>query len=53
MSVHDQKYLCNIVYFRWSSATRIVKHPEDWSDQLAAETLALEPWRDGGWPYLL
>ncbi|XP_038207779.1 putative phosphoenolpyruvate synthase [Zerene cesonia] len=33
----------------WASATRAVKHPEDWSNELAAEFLAREPWGDGTW----
>ncbi|CAH2102808.1 unnamed protein product [Euphydryas editha] len=37
----------------WKSATSVVQHPNDWSDNLAAETLALEPWRDGNWWKLL
>ncbi|XP_045447354.1 putative phosphoenolpyruvate synthase [Melitaea cinxia] len=37
----------------WKSATSVVQHPKDWSDKLAAETLALEPWRDGNWWKLL
>jgi hypothetical protein len=30
-----------------------MRFPNDWSDQLAAEALALEPWRDGNWASLL
>ncbi|XP_050342734.1 putative phosphoenolpyruvate synthase [Nymphalis io] len=37
----------------WASATSVVQHPKDWSEQLAAETLALERWRDGNWSQLL
>ncbi|KAI8438209.1 hypothetical protein MSG28_010827 [Choristoneura fumiferana] len=37
----------------WASASSEVRHPEDWSNQLAAEALALEPWRDGDWPNIL
>ncbi|CAH0724658.1 unnamed protein product, partial [Brenthis ino] len=37
----------------WASATSVVRYPEDWSEHLAAETLSLEPWRDGDWPSLL
>ncbi|XP_045491685.1 putative phosphoenolpyruvate synthase isoform X1 [Colias croceus] len=33
----------------WASATRAVKHPEDWSNELAAEFLATEPFGDGTW----
>lgn len=38
---------------RWKSATSVVQHPKDWSDELAAETLARESWRDGNWWKLL
>ncbi|CAG9796773.1 unnamed protein product [Diatraea saccharalis] len=37
----------------WASASHVMRYPEDWSDQLAAEALALEPWRDGNWSNLL
>ncbi|XP_047527658.1 putative phosphoenolpyruvate synthase [Vanessa atalanta] len=37
----------------WASATSVVQHPKDWSEQLAAETLSLERWRDGNWSKLL
>ncbi|XP_034834100.1 rifampicin phosphotransferase-like [Maniola hyperantus] len=37
----------------WTSVTSVLRYPEDWSTQLAAETLALEPWREGRWPHLL
>ncbi|XP_052739556.1 putative phosphoenolpyruvate synthase [Bicyclus anynana] len=37
----------------WASAARVERHPEDWSVELAAETLALEPWRDSSWPQML
>ncbi|KAJ2947707.1 hypothetical protein O0L34_g9477 [Tuta absoluta] len=41
---------CN---FLWTSASPAVRYPEDWSNELAAQALALEPWRDGDWPSLL
>ncbi|XP_061708572.1 putative phosphoenolpyruvate synthase [Cydia pomonella] len=37
----------------WIAASNPVRHPEDWSNELAAEALALEPWRDGDWPNIL
>ncbi|XP_049875010.1 uncharacterized phosphotransferase YvkC-like isoform X2 [Pectinophora gossypiella] len=39
--------------FIWSAASPVVQYPEDWSDELAARTLALEPWRDSSWPSAL
>ncbi|XP_026759360.2 putative phosphoenolpyruvate synthase [Galleria mellonella] len=39
--------------FIWRSATNVLRHPEDWSTELAAECLAQEQWRDSKWPYLL
>ncbi|XP_072945858.1 rifampicin phosphotransferase-like [Epargyreus clarus] len=39
--------------FIWSSATSAVRFPEDWSNSLAAQALALEPWRDGLWADML
>ncbi|XP_063357659.1 putative phosphoenolpyruvate synthase [Cydia amplana] len=37
----------------WVAASHPVRYPEDWSNELAAEALALEPWRDGDWPNIL
>ncbi|KAJ8735386.1 hypothetical protein PYW07_007006 [Mythimna separata] len=37
----------------WGSVTKPVRYPDDWSNKLAAEALALEPWRDDKWPYML
>lgn len=37
----------------WVSATAMVRYPEDWSNQLAAQALAFEPWRDTNWPHML
>ncbi|XP_047984806.1 putative phosphoenolpyruvate synthase [Leguminivora glycinivorella] len=37
----------------WIAASNPVRYPEDWSNELAAEALALEPWRDGNWPNIL
>ncbi|KPJ09368.1 putative phosphoenolpyruvate synthase [Papilio machaon] len=37
----------------WCSATSVVRHPADWSEQLAAHALALETWRDGSWAQIL
>ncbi|XP_013149612.1 PREDICTED: uncharacterized protein LOC106111948 [Papilio polytes] len=37
----------------WCSATSVVRHPADWSDQLAAHALALDTWRDGSWTQIL
>ncbi|KAI5639732.1 pyruvate phosphate dikinase, PEP/pyruvate binding domain-containing protein [Phthorimaea operculella] len=45
-----QHVRCN---FLWTSASPAVRYPEDWSNELAAQALALEPWRDGDWPSLL
>ncbi|XP_026759359.2 uncharacterized phosphotransferase YvkC-like isoform X2 [Galleria mellonella] len=39
--------------FIWRSGTNVVRHPEDWSTELAAQALALEQWRDNEWHYLL
>ncbi|KAM3967560.1 rifampicin phosphotransferase [Aphomia sociella] len=39
--------------FIWTSGTNAVRYPKDWSTELAAETLALEQWRDSQWLYLL
>ncbi|XP_049869624.1 putative phosphoenolpyruvate synthase [Pectinophora gossypiella] len=36
--------------FIWASASLEVQYPEQWSDELAAKALALEPWRDSCWP---
>ncbi|KAH9631510.1 hypothetical protein HF086_004671 [Spodoptera exigua] len=38
---------------RWSSVTKPIRYPDEWSNALAAEALALEPWRDDKWPYML
>lgn len=37
----------------WASVTKPVCYPEHWSNELAAESLALEAWRDDRWPFLL
>ncbi|CAK1544520.1 unnamed protein product [Leptosia nina] len=37
----------------WASASRSTRYPEDWNNRLAAETLALEPWRNQTWHDLL
>ncbi|KAL4716558.1 hypothetical protein ACJJTC_010222 [Scirpophaga incertulas] len=37
----------------WTTASQVVRHPQEWSDQLAAEALSLEPWRYGDWSKLL
>ncbi|CAH0695045.1 unnamed protein product [Spodoptera exigua] len=37
----------------WSSVTKPIRYPDEWSNALAAEALALEPWRDDKWPYML
>ncbi|CAK1601756.1 unnamed protein product [Parnassius mnemosyne] len=37
----------------WASATSVIRHPEDWSEQLAARALALETWREGSWAQML
>ncbi|XP_059048082.1 putative phosphoenolpyruvate synthase [Achroia grisella] len=39
--------------FIWISASNALRYPEDWSAELAAQALSLEPWRDSNWPYLL
>ncbi|XP_053617727.1 rifampicin phosphotransferase-like [Plodia interpunctella] len=39
--------------FIWTSGSDVSRYPEDWSDQLAAHTLALEQWRDDEWPNIL
>ncbi|XP_059048058.1 putative phosphoenolpyruvate synthase [Achroia grisella] len=39
--------------FIWTSGTKVVRHPEDWSPELAAQALAMEQWRDSKWPFLL
>ncbi|XP_041975336.1 putative phosphoenolpyruvate synthase [Aricia agestis] len=39
--------------FIWTSATSVIRHPHDWSENLASQTLALEPWRDTFWPQML
>ncbi|XP_060807210.1 uncharacterized phosphotransferase YvkC-like [Amyelois transitella] len=39
--------------FIWRSGSDVSRFPEDWSDQLAAHTLALEQWRDDEWPNIL
>lgn len=39
--------------FRWASASSVVRHPEDWGNELAAQALSLEPWRNDKWPYTL
>ncbi|RVE54465.1 hypothetical protein evm_000950 [Chilo suppressalis] len=37
----------------WASASDVMQYPDDWSDQLAAEALAIEPWRNGNWTDIL
>ncbi|CAH2050125.1 unnamed protein product, partial [Iphiclides podalirius] len=37
----------------WASATSVIRHPEDWSEQLAAHALAMETWRDASWTQML
>ncbi|XP_063827746.1 uncharacterized protein LOC135077103 [Ostrinia nubilalis] len=37
----------------WAAASEVSVHPHDWSAQLAAAALALEPWRDDKWFNLL
>ncbi|XP_026319467.1 uncharacterized protein LOC113229980 [Hyposmocoma kahamanoa] len=39
--------------FIWTSATSVVGHPKDWSNELAAQALSLEPWWNDKWPYTL
>ncbi|PZC85674.1 hypothetical protein B5X24_HaOG215944 [Helicoverpa armigera] len=39
--------------FVWGSITGAIRFPDDWSNKLAAEALALESWRDDQWPYML
>ncbi|CAH2239481.1 jg21488 [Pararge aegeria aegeria] len=41
-----------VLYLQIHDGTRY-KLPQDWSVQLAAEALALEPWQDGSWPQML
>ncbi|KAL4716575.1 hypothetical protein ACJJTC_010239, partial [Scirpophaga incertulas] len=36
----------------WAVASQVSRHPQDWSAQLAAEALSLEPWRQN-WSTLL
>ncbi|CAG9581183.1 unnamed protein product [Danaus chrysippus] len=37
----------------WASATSVQRYPEDWNDCLAAKYLALEPWTNEQWPFML
>lgn len=37
----------------WTSSSVPVEHPKDWNEKLAAQTLALEPWRDSQWSSML
>ncbi|KAL0901785.1 hypothetical protein ABMA27_006958 [Loxostege sticticalis] len=37
----------------WASASEASCYPQDWSNELAAQALALEPWRDDQWYNML
>ncbi|KAJ0182691.1 hypothetical protein K1T71_002060 [Dendrolimus kikuchii] len=37
----------------WTTATKVIRYPEDWSNKMAAQALASVEWRDDKWTSLL
>ncbi|XP_030022494.2 putative phosphoenolpyruvate synthase isoform X1 [Manduca sexta] len=51
--VHDNVTQHAKMNFIWASVTKPLDHPKHWSNELAAQALALEPWRDDEWTNML